>query len=72
MKICGMCSEDLEQVRLKYPIRILKTLSDIEELRLCLFCMIEHCTSVNCFGCRYGEYPNCQFLEMKKYCMKAQ
>lgn len=36
----------------------------------CDSCMIEHCVHTNCLGCKRGEYPNCQFVEQKKYYME--
>lgn len=72
MKLCSICNKDMEQIRLRYPVRVLKTFSDIEDWSVCLFCMIDHCTSTTCFGCRFGKYPGCQFLDMKKHYMKTQ
>jgi hypothetical protein len=31
--------------------------------------MVEHCCSTDCLGCEYGEYPDCQFLELKEHYM---
>lgn len=38
----------------------------IEELNICKPCMIEYCTSTNCFGYQVGKYPICKYLEIKK------
>lgn len=32
---------------------------------ICDSCMIEHCCSTNCYTCKIGNYPNCQFQNMK-------
>jgi hypothetical protein len=34
---------------------------------ICDSCMIEHCLSTNCFACKIGEYPNCQFVDQKRF-----
>ena len=39
---------------------------------ICIDCMGEHCVSTNCFGCSLGEYPECQFLSMKKLLMEEK
>ena len=31
----------------------------------CKDCMIDHCIHANCLACNYGEYPGCEFIEMK-------
>lgn len=36
---------------------------------ICDSCMIEHCVATNCLGCELGKYPECQFLDMKKFYM---
>ena len=36
----------------------------------CDSCMIEHCIRTNCLGCDRGEYPNCPFLDQKRYYME--
>lgn len=33
---------------------------------ICDDCMVEHCLATNCLGCTLGNYPDCQFLPMKK------
>ena len=37
---------------------------------ICDDCMLEHCVSTNCLGCRIGRYPECQHLERKKFYME--
>lgn len=36
----------------------------------CDSCMIEHCVHTNCLGCDRGQYPDCQFLDQKKFYME--
>lgn len=36
----------------------------------CDSCMIEHCVNTNCLGCDRGQYPDCQFLDQKKFYME--
>jgi|GEM_PF-1078621 len=43
-----------------------KSPANIDDWDICRNCMIEHCCDTNCMGCYYGEYPDCQFLEMKR------
>ena len=43
--------------------------SNLENWDYCRDCMIDHCCTTNCYGCNYGKYPDCQFLEMKKHYM---
>ena len=59
-KYCKVCGCDLER---NFP-----ELKD--DWSICPPCMVEYCCQTNCWGCSYGDYPNCQFLEMKKSHMK--
>lgn len=34
---------------------------------LCHECQVEHCLSTNCLGCRRGEYPNCEHIDLKRF-----
>ena len=70
MELCKICKEDTWQALLKYPVRILKTMSNIDAWDICLDCMVKHCTSTNCLSCSYSKYPNCIFLGMKKHYME--
>lgn len=36
----------------------------------CDSCMIEHCVHTNCLGCKRGDYPDCRFLDQKKFYME--
>lgn len=36
----------------------------------CDSCMIEHCVHTNCLACDRGTYPDCKFLEQKKFYMQ--
>lgn len=36
---------------------------------ICDSCMVDHCVATNCLGCELGKYPDCKFLDMKKYYM---
>lgn len=39
---------------------------------ICDSCMTEHCCSTNCLGCELGDYPNCQFQNMKQIYMNQE
>jgi len=66
MELCRICKKDTWQALLKYPLRTLKTMSNVDVWNICLDCMIEHCTSVNCLGCSYGEISGLQILRREK------
>ena len=40
-----------------------------EGLDICYSCLIEHCCNTNCYSCRRGKYPECEWLETKKHYM---
>jgi len=46
--------------------------NNIEDWPICYSCMIEHCCGTDCNGCKYGNYPDCRFLWMKRYYMNEE
>lgn len=34
---------------------------------ICKCCWIEECLSTNCLACQRGNYPDCEWLDLKKY-----
>lgn len=40
---------------------------NLEDWDICHDCMVDHCTTTNCFGCKLGKYPECRFLDLKKH-----
>jgi hypothetical protein len=42
----------------------------VEGFSMCHECLVEHCISTNCLGCRLGVYPDCSFSGIKEYYME--
>lgn len=43
--------------------------SDYIGMDTCRTCWIEECCTTNCLGCKRGKYPNCKWLDLKKFYM---
>lgn len=37
---------------------------------ICDDCIIDHCLSTNCLSCTIGKYPECEYLDRKKFYME--
>ena len=66
-KNCKLCGCAMVWVNPVLPGRYLESSSNIEDWPTCRDCMIEHCCQTNCYGCSYGKYPDCRFLDMKRH-----
>lgn len=46
----------------------------IENWPYCRSCMIEYCTTTNCFGCELnpGDHKNCRFIRMKTFYLEEK
>jgi hypothetical protein len=51
------------------PGHFVESSCNIDEWPLCHDCMVKYCCSANCLGCKYGAYPDCRFLELKRHYM---
>lgn len=58
-KICGSWLGTLEANGRSYAS------SDYNGTDVCDSCMSEHCAGTNCFACKIGHYPECEFLRLK-------
>jgi hypothetical protein len=63
VKRCSVCGCEL--VWEVAPDHFTESSANTEDFPVCDECMAEHCAHTNCFGCGYGKYPECRFLEMK-------
>jgi hypothetical protein len=41
----------------------------VEGFSLCHDCLTEHCLNTSCLCCKLGKYPECMYIETKKYYM---
>lgn len=68
--VCKMCGRKLGQFvgMMGGEPLIICSSSYIEGWDYCEECMIDHCCTTNCFGCKFnpGSYKDCMFLDMKK------
>ena len=71
VKNCKMCGCKMVWENPYIPGHYHASSSNIENWPICRDCMVEHCCQTNCLGCRYGEYPNCQFISMKRLYMST-
>jgi hypothetical protein len=39
---------------------------------ICDDCMLDHCLSTNCLGCKIGKYPECEHLSRKKFYLEEE
>jgi len=68
-KVCG-CAMAWENPHL--PGYFQASSCNLEDWDTCHDCMVDHCVTTNCLGCRLGKYPECRFTEMKKHYMEFQ
>ena len=68
-KSCKVCGCSMAWVHPVLPGRILVSSCNLEDWEICHECMVEHCCGTNCYACKYGKYPDCRFLEMKRHYM---
>jgi len=69
MKCCNVCGCTMTWENLCLPGHLQESSCNIEDWNICHDCMVEHCTQTNCLGCKYGKYPECPFIAMKKHYM---
>jgi hypothetical protein len=62
-KLCGCAMVWASSV----PGHFLESSCNLEDWHICHECMVEHCVNTNCYGCGYGKYPDCRFLDMKRH-----
>ena len=72
--VCKMCGHKLGQFvgMFEGEPYIICSSDYIKDWDYCESCMIEHCCTTNCFGCRFnpGNYNDCRFIDMKKNYMR--
>ena len=66
-KNCKICGCTMVSEYSNIPVRYWESSCNIENWPICHDCMVEHCTGINCYACKYGKYPECRFLDMKKH-----
>jgi len=66
-KNCKLCGDKKVWEHPNIPGQLMESSCNVEDWPICNECMVEHCTHRNCFGCNYGKYPDCRFLDMKIY-----
>lgn len=70
IKNCAVCGGKMSWENPNLPGHFHASSNDVEDWHICRDCMVEHCADSNCFGCDYGKYPDCRFLEMKHHYME--
>ena len=70
VKDCKLCGDRVVCENPHLPGCFHEGSSNLEGWDICHDCMVDHCVTTNCLGCKYGEYPNCRFLEMKRHYME--
>lgn len=72
--VCKMCGQKLGVFvgMMNGKPYIIGTSDYIDDWDYCYSCMIEHCCTTNCFGCKFnpGNYNDCRFFTMKKNYME--
>ena len=72
--VCKMCGRKLGVFigTMNGELRIICSSDYVENWDYCYSCMIEHCCTTNCFGCRLnpGNYNDCRFFDMKRNYME--
>jgi hypothetical protein len=70
-KRCNVCGCEMVWENKHIPGHFQASSGNIENWDICHGCMVEHCCSTNCLGCKYGKYPECRFLELKLHYMSS-
>lgn len=63
-KDCNVCGGWLIRF---HPAGFWYASSDYMGMDTCRTCWLEECLSTNCLGCTRGKYPDCKWLDMKKF-----
>lgn len=63
-KDCNVCGGWLVRF---HPAGFWYASSDYIGMDTCKTCWIEECLTTNCLGCKRGNYPDCKWLDLKKF-----